>query len=295
MTAKKKYGGNTMTGKLRRVAVCAPKAAGWLVRKQVALWDALGYRSKPVFAAAHAQHDAMCKELELAGADLTMLPEAKEFSLDAIYCHDASLMTDWGAIVLRMGKDLRREEPAQHASLYKELGIPVLGEIREPGTVEGGDVVWLDGKTLLVGRGYRTNADGIEQLQGMLAPKGVDVIAAPLPHGGGPKTCLHLMSLISLLDEDAAVVDSTFLAVETVELLTARGFRFVEIDPTERDTLACNVLSLGGGKLLALAENPKTNHLLREAGFDVRTFSGTELALNGAGGPTCLTRPILRD
>jgi N-dimethylarginine dimethylaminohydrolase len=148
--------------------------------------------------------------------------------------------------------------------------------------------------TLLVGRGYRTNAAGIEQLRSLLAPKGVDVVAAPLPYGAGPSACLHLMSLISLLDERTAVVDLSWLAVETVELLRQRGYEFIEIDPSERDSLACNVLSLGDRRLLALAENRNTNGRLREAGFDVRTFSGSELCINGSGGPTCLTRPFQR-
>ncbi len=128
----------------------------------------------------------------------------------------------------------------------------------------------------------------------MLAPKGVEVLTAPLPYGSGPSACLHLMSLISLLDEHTALVDLPWLAVETVELLKERGYKFIEIDSPERDTLACNVLSLGNKRLLALEENPRTNAKLHAAGFDVRTFAGSELCINGSGGPTCLTRPLLR-
>jgi len=156
-------------------------------------------------------------------------------------------------------------------------------------------MVWLDPRTLLVGRGYRTNAAGIEQMRGLLEPKGVSVLSAPLPHGAGPATCLHLMSLLSMLDEKTVLLDRSWLAVETMELLESHGFTQIEIDHTERDQLACNVLALGGGRLLALAENQKTNRRLRDAGFDVRTFAGSELCLNGSGGPTCLTRPLLRD
>jgi N-dimethylarginine dimethylaminohydrolase len=151
-----------------------------------------------------------------------------------------------------------------------------------------------DQKTLLIGHGYRTNAAGIAQLRVLLAPKGIEVLTAPLPHGPGPSACLHLMSLISLLDEQTALVDLPWLAVETVELLKSRGYKFIEIDPSERDTLACNVLALGGNRLLAIEENHKTNSHLRQAGFDVRTFPGTELCINGSGGPTCLTRPLMR-
>ena len=155
-------------------------------------------------------------------------------------------------------------------------------------------MLWLDSKTLLIGHGYRTNASGIAQMRELLADRGVQVIAAPLPYGSGPSACLHLMSLMSLLDEQTVLVDLPWLAVETVELLRSRGFQFLESDPSERDTLACNVLSLGGKCLLSLEENRRTNQRLRGAGYDVRTFCGSELCINGSGGSTCLTRPLLR-
>ena len=155
-------------------------------------------------------------------------------------------------------------------------------------------MVWLDAKTLLIGHGYRTNAQGIQQMRSLLTSKGVEVLAAPLPHGLGPSACLHLMSLLSLLDEKTVLVDLPWLAVETVELLKARGYQLIEIDYSERETLACNVLSLGEKRLLALEENEKTNLKLSASGFDVRTFPGSALCINGGGGPTCLTRPLLR-
>ena len=155
-------------------------------------------------------------------------------------------------------------------------------------------MVWLASTTLLIGRGYRTNSAGIEQVRELLAPKGVEVLSAPLPYGAGPSACLHLMSLISLLDETTALVDLPWLAVETVELLRERGYSFIEIDPQERESLACNVLALGNRRLLAIRENIRTNGRLLRAGFDVRTFPGSELCINGSGGPTCLTRPLLR-
>ncbi len=176
----------------------------------------------------------------------------------------------------------------------EQLGIPVLGEIRLPGTSESGDIVWLDSRTLLIGDGYRTNKAGIEQIRALLSPKNIEVLSAPLPYGPGPSACLHLMSLMSMLDEETILVDLPWLAVETVELLKARGFGLLEIEYGERDTLACNVLSLGQKRLVAIEENVKTNQRLRDAGFDVRTFQGSEICINGAGGPTCLTRPLLR-
>ena len=228
------------------------------------------------------------------GAEVVEMPPAPDLSLDAVYAHDASLPTDFGLIVMRPGKPNRVSEGPHHASFFATLDIPTLGTITSPGTTEAGDMLWLDSKTLLIGHGYRTNAAGIQQIRDLLAPQGVQVFPAPLPYGSGPSACLHLMSLISLLDEHTALVDLPWLAVETVELLKSRGFQFIEIDPSERDTLACNVLALGNKRLLAIAENHNTNARLRQAGFDVRTFPGAELCINGSGGPTCLTRPLLR-
>jgi N-dimethylarginine dimethylaminohydrolase len=222
------------------------------------------------------------------------MPAAPDLTLDAVYTHDASLPADYGLILMRPGKSNRVAEAARHGSFCESLEVPTLGAISAPGTTEAGDIVWLDSKTLLIGRGYRTNAAGIQQMRDLLAPKGVDVLSAPLPFGMGPSACLHLMSLMSLLDEHTVLVDLPWLAVETVQLLKARGFNLIEIDSSERDTLACNVLALGNNRLLAIAENSKTNARLREAGFDVRAFAGNELCVNGGGGPTCLTRPLLR-
>jgi N-dimethylarginine dimethylaminohydrolase len=288
------FGGHSMVAPLQRVMVCSPRTAGWNLLEPVAHWRDLGFHHVPKFAEAQAQHEVLCRELEAAGAEVIELPPAPDLSLDAVYTHDASLITDFGLIAMRPGKSNRVTEGRHHASFAAQMGIVSLAKITEPGTTEAGDIVWLDPKTLLVGHGYRTNAAGIAQLRDLLAPKGVRVLSAPLPYGPGPSACLHLMSLISLLDEQTAVVDLPWLAVETVELLTGRGFRLVEIDSSERDTLACNVLALGGKCLLAIEENRKTNARLRDAGFDVRTFQGSEVCINGSGGPTCLTRPLLR-
>jgi len=193
------------------------------------------------------------------------------------------------------GKKNRAVEAQTHADFCGHLGIPVFGEVSEPGTSEAGDIVWLDSRTLLIGAGYRTNKSGIEQMRTLLAPKNIEVLSAPLPYGHGPSACLHLMSLMSVLDEQTILVDLPWLAVETVELLKARGFRLIQIDDSERGTLACNVLALGNNRLIAIEENVKTNQRMREAGFDVRTFPGSEICVNGGGGPTCLTRPLLRN
>jgi N-dimethylarginine dimethylaminohydrolase len=293
-TTASTYGGNSMVAPLRRVMICPPRRAGWYKPDRAGQWQELGYQQAPDAAAAQAHHDALRRELEDAGAEVLTLPESHYFTLDAIYCHDPSIVTQHGAIILRMGKPARAHEPQRHAEFYKSQGIPILGEITAPGTVEAGDLVWLDATTLLAGRTYRTNAAGIAQLRSMLGFVDIDVISTPLPHAAGTDVCLHLMSIMSLLNEHTVLVDLPMLAVETVELLQERHFGMIEIDPYERGTLACNVLALGNRKVLAIEENYKTNAWIQQAGFDVRTFPGCMIALNGGGGPTCLTRAILR-
>jgi len=289
------YNGHSMVGALKRVLVCSPRNAGWNQPDRIAQWRELGFGRSPDFNKAESQHATLRRELEAIGAEVIELPSSKDLSLDAAYAHDASLATDFGLILMRPGKANRVAEAREQGRFAAELGIPIAAEISAPGTTEAGDIVWLDAKTLLIGHGYRTNKAGIEQMRTMLAPKGVEVISAPLPYGPGPSACLHLMSQISLLDEKTALVDLPWLAVETVELLKSHGFRFIEIDYSERETLACNVLALGNQRLLAIEENRKTNERLRQHGFDVRTFSGSEICINGSGGPTCLTRPLLRE
>ncbi len=274
--------------------MCSPRAAGWDTAVRTNRWRELGFLHPPDFAAAQEQHDQLCRHLESAGAEVSQLPPSADLSLDAVYTHDPSLVTDQGLIALNPGKANRIPEATHHVEFCRSQGIPQAGQIRPPGKTEAGDMVWLDSRTLLIGNGYRTNPAGIAQMRTLLQPFGVEVLAAPLPHGTGPSACLHLMSLMSLLNEQTVLVDLPWLAVETVELLQFRNYRLIEIDYSERDTLACNVLALGGNRLLALQENPKTNQKLSHAGFDVQTFSGSELCVNGGGGPTCLTRPLLR-
>ena len=284
-----------MVDGLRRVVVCSPRTAGWDKAERAARWEQLGFLHRPDFEKAQAQHAEVCRQLDMAGAEVLELPPANEFTLDAVYTHDASLPTDFGWIVMRPAKPNRIAEAQLQLDFARIMAnVVMLTKITEPASTEAGDMVWLDAKTLLVGHGYRTNLAGIAQLRSVLAPMGIEVISAPLPYGSGPSACLHLMSLLSLLDDQTALVDLPWLAVETVELLQARGYSLLEIDYRERETLACNVLSLGNRRLLALEENRSTNAKLRAAGFDVRTFSGSELGINGGGGPTCLTRPVLR-
>ena len=284
-----------MSGALERVLVCSPRTAGWNQPERAARWQELGFHHAPDFARAQSQHEALCRELETAGAEVVEMPPAPDLSLDAVYAHDASLPTDYGLIV-HASRASRIAWPKARTTLRSARLSTSRRSARSHLPAPPKQETWCGSiaNTLLIGHGYRTNAAGIQQMRVLLAPKGIQVLSAPLPYGAGPSACLHLMSLISLLDEHTALVDLPWLAVETVELLKSRGFQFIEIDHSERDTLACNVLALGNKRLLAIEENRNTNARLRHAGFDVRTFPGSELCINGSGGPTCLTRPLLR-
>lgn len=283
-----------MAAPLRRVMVCPPGPAGWGRAETAARWRDLGYHHAPDAGAAEAQHAELRARLAGCGAEVVEMGEAEGLTLDAVYVRDPSLMTDQGAICFRTGKELRRGEGARHRAFYRDQGIPVLGEVTAPGVAEAGDMVWLDGRTLLIGRGYRTSLEGIRQIAGLVGPHGVQVIPAPLPYGAGPELCFHLMSILSVPAEGVALVDLPLMAIETVELLRERGFTLVEIDPAERATQAANVLGLGNRRALALRENQRTNRRLEAAGIEVATFPGSEICQNGSGGPTCLTRPLLR-
>lgn len=288
----KSYGGHSMAAPLKRVLVCSPRDAGWSAPESP--WRELGYFHEPDSALAGRQHARLVEILESAGAEVHFLGADETLGLDAVYAHDASFPTDRGMILMHPGKASRRGEPSRQELFFESLGIPILGRIEPPGVAEGGDIVWLDAETILIGEGFRTNAEGIEQLRKLVSPLGVEVRKAPLPHGPGPAACLHLMSLMSVLDEKKILVDLPWLAVETVRELSKRGFDLVPIESSERDSLACNVLALGNKKLLAIDENRKTNARLAAEGFEVLTFAGSEVSANGSGGPTCLTRPFLR-
>src|SRR4030088_2241803 len=207
------FNGHSMTGELLRVMVCPPGNAGWDVPGKAATWRGLGFWHAPGFAAAQTQHEILCGLLREGGAEVVILPPTESLTLDAVYAHDASLATDYGLILMNPGKKNRVAESHAHGDFCGQLGIPVFGEIRLPGASESGDIVWLDSRTLLIGDGYRTNKAGIEQIRAVLAPKDVEVLSAPLPYGPGPSSCLHLMSLMSMLDERTVLVTSPLLAV----------------------------------------------------------------------------------
>jgi len=275
-------------GALRRVYVRPPRAT------DLPAWREHGWHAAPDPARATAEHDAFREGLAAAGAEVVVGDAAVGGDPDAIYAYDPMLMTDRGAIALRPGKEQRRQEPGALTQDLQAAGVPIEGKLTEPATAEGGDMFWLDRTTLLVGRGYRTNDDGIEQLRVLLAPRGVQVIAFDLPHLDGPGACLHLMSFISMLDRDLALVYLPLAPVRLVELLHDRAVDIVEVPAEEFPTMGPNVLALAPRIALALEGNPATRERMEAAGVEVRTYRGEEISTKGDGGPTCLTRPLVR-
>jgi len=261
------------------------------VRRQ---WRDLRYSGEPDIARAVDEYEQFVEILKRSVPELHFLPEDKRTGLDSIYVRDAALVTECGLVLCRMGKELRRGEPEAIRDFAGTAGWRVLGAIREPGTLEGGDVVWLDEKTLAVGHGYRTNADGIRQLQETTAGFVREVIEVPLPHWDGPGDVLHLMSLLSPVDRTKLLVYSRLLPVPFRRRLLEKGYELLEVPDEEYTTMATNVLALAPGKCLALAGNRRTRDVLERAGIEVVVYDGNEISIKGAGGPTCLTRPLVR-
>lgn len=286
------YGSQAMSISLTRVLMRRP--ADSLRKAKASDWH-----YGPTFNAekAIAQHQHFAAMVAQSGADILWLEDEGDGLADAMFTHDPSLMTDQGAVILRMGKPLRMAEPQLHAKAYHSAGIPILGTIEAPGTVEGGDCVWVDAQTLAVGRGVRTNQAGIEQLSVILGPIGVEVLGYDLPLWAGEEACLHLMSVISPLAEKMALVHAPLMPAAFYLMLKARGFTLIhapEADFAASNGLNLNVLPLSPGKVIMVEGFPATKAAMEAHGCEVQTFEADALCIACEGGPTCLTRPILR-
>lgn len=288
-TFESSFGGHSLWEPLRRVMVRQPGVAA-----TDADWTELAYLHPVDQQKSREEHAGFVQLLIDNGTEVVIAPPDEPGYMDAVFCYDPSLMTNGGAILLRPGKPQRVDEVAFHARTYAEVGIPILGEIVAPGTVEGGDTLWIDDTTLAIGRGYRTNKAGIAQMQALLEPLGVDVVAYDLSHYHGPGECLHLMSFISPVAEKLAVVYLPMMPVQLVEDLQERGWEFIEVPDEEFEPMACNVLALGPRNVVAMEGNPITKARMEAAGCTVHVYPGQEISYNRAGGPTCLSRPIWR-
>lgn len=280
-----RFGSQSMTGPLERVLVRPPLA------EDAEHWRAYGWRAAPDHAAAAGEHEQLCGILDAAGAEV-VVSRHDPGNPDAIYVYDPVLVGADGAVLLRPGKEGRRGEPTAIAASLAAADVPVATRLDEPALAEGGDTVWLDERTLLVGIGYRTNSAATPALAD--AFPGVDVIAFDLPHWNGRSEVLHLMSFLSPLDGDLALVYPRIAPVRLLELLAERGIAIVEVPDEEFETQGPNVLALGPRRALALDGNPETRRRMERAGVDVVVYHGEEISKKGDGGPTCLTRPLLR-
>ena len=275
-----------MTATLQRVLVRPPRAAGF------ATWREYGWRSEPDVAKLAEEHEAFCDALGAGGAEVLPADTALPNDPDAIYVFDPAIVADSGAIVLRPGKEGRLVEMDAIAADFEHAGVPIAARLGAPASADGGDTIWLDESTLIVGRGYRTNDDGIHALQAALP--GVDVLAFDLPHLHGSEVVLHLLSLLSPLDDDLVVAYLPLLPVRLVQLLQEREIRIAEVPDEEFETMGPNVLALAPRVALALEGNVETRKRLERAGVNVSVYRGNEISRKGDGGPTCLTRPLLR-
>jgi len=275
-----------MTAPLRDVLVHRPDAAFGR-----AFDDPLHGFLHPVdLALAQREHDAFVDLLTLLGVTVHHL-DAKPMSPDLVYTFDPLLVTDGGAIPLRPGKPGRRGEPALLEAWTTARGIPVAGRIEAPGTIEGGDTFWLRPDLLCVGRSLRTNDAGARQLAAIV---GGDARIFDLPYWRGPDELVHLLSVISPVSDDLAVIYPPLLPAGLWELLAELGVRTISVPDEEYPTLACNVLAVRPGVLVMAEGNPATRRALEAAGCEVHTYAAVEIGINGSGGPTCMARPILR-
>ncbi len=290
-TTATRFGGQTMTAQLRTAVMRTPPPV-----ERTDEWREFDYLHPIDEPLAASEHLALRNLLTAQGVEVIVPDVATPGLHDVIFPYDPSIITDAGAVILRMGKHARRVEPALAEQLYRGLGIPVIGRIEDPGTVEGGDTMWIDDTTLAVGVGYRTNRAGIQQLERIFAAAElqIEVIPVPLPHWNGPDECLHLLSLISPVAGDLAIGYPKLMPVPFVQLLGERGWRLVEIPDDEFASQGCNILTIRPGLVVMLEPNPVSRERLAANCIEVLTYAGDEISHNRAGGPTCLTRPIWR-
>jgi len=283
-----------MVGRLARVVVKRPAEAFVNQEKIDNEWRMLGFTAPPDLERSVQEFNRLEETLKQERVEINYLPADERTTLDSIYTHDPVLITNAGAVILQMGKKERAGEPAAFEAALKSWDVPVLGRLTGKATAEGGDLMWLDEKALVCGRGFRTNQEGIDQLQDILRPLVVNVLPYDLPYWNGPGEVLHLMSFISLLDTDLAVVYKKLLPVSLNNLLLERGFQLVEIPEEEFPTQGSNVLAVSPRRVVILQGNPETSSRLRRAGCFVHELPGDDIAFKGSGGPTCLTRPLFR-
>lgn len=285
----------SMYKKLNRVIVKHPKDAFISQEHLGREWKRFNYINEPDFLKAQHEYEQFIAIIKEHVGNIEFLPVSERVGLDSLYAHDPVKFTPKGAIILKSGKTLRQPEAEVYKDFLQEKEIPIVGELTGEAVADGGDFVWLDDRTLLIGRGYRTNDEAIRQIKEMVADQVEEVIVVQLPHDQGENECLHLMSIISIVDKDLAVVYSRLMPVFLRQMLIKRGFRLVEVPEDEYLRLGCNVLALAPRVCMMVSGNPFTKQQLIDAGATVYEYDGNEISYLGTGGPTCLTCPVERE
>ena len=283
-----------MVNSVKRILLKHPRDAFLSQQKINSESKKLNYPSPPDLDLAIKQYDLFVKLIKSFGSEVYFLPADNNTSLDSIYTHDPCTMTNNGLIVCNMGKLKRSTEPDHLKRFFQSINIPIIGKIESPGTLEGGDIVWINKHTVAVGEGYRSNSEGINQFKKLLGKQAKEIIPVALPHWEGPNDCLHLMSNLSPIDENLFLVYSRLLPVSFIKYLLDHKIKLIEVPDEEYYSMGCNVLAMGKGKVIMLEGNPITQKRLEAEGVKVKTYNGSEISIKGAGGPTCLTRPFLR-
>lgn len=290
----KEFGCQDMTKPIKRILIKHPNSAYKTQANIDEQAKNLNYFGTPNFEQAINDYNKFLNILKSFDIEIHNLPVDNKTSLDSIYTHDPCLISNSGVILCSMGKQLRKSEPEMIANYFSSIGIPIAGEITPPGNLEGGDIVWIDDRTVAVGVGYRSNLEGINQLKSILGSDVDTIIPVDLPHWTGPDDCLHLMSNVSPIDSNLFLVYSRLLPVSFRQYLLDRKIELIEVPDEEYDSMGCNVLAIAPKKVIMLSGNLITEQRLKDADVEVHTYDGSEISIKGAGGPTCLTRPFYR-
>ena len=278
---------------LVQVAVRNPENAFVRQEKLAQEWLPLRFHAMPDFKKSNAEFALFRQLLAASGAEVIDLPAHENLTIDSIYPRDNVLVSPKGLILCNMGRASRTPEAAVNVAVYEALGYSIAGQITAPGTLEGGDFIWIDEQHAAVGLGPRTNKEGIRQLQAILGDE-VDLHVVVLPDPEHPDDVLHLMSIISPIDQDLALIYRPFMPKEFLDWLKARGVGFVDVPEEEYLPMGCNVLAIAPRSAVMLENLPGVKAGLERAGCSVLTYQGLEVSRKGEGGPTCLTRPLIR-
>ena len=290
----KLFGGQDMVSPIKKILVKHPQEA--FINQSTIKNESLrlNYAGVPDYETACSDYENFLQLISTFEIEIHYLPTHKDTTLDSIYTHDPCVVSDKGIILCNMGKKDRTNEPHAVKKYFESINVPILGHIENPGKLEGGDIVWIDKKTIAIGEGYRSNNHGIKQLKTILGNLIENIITVPLPHWNGKNDCLHLMSNLSPLDHNLFLIYPRLLPVSFIQFLIDRKIELIEVPDSEYDSMGCNVLAIGHKKVIMVDGNSITKNLIEEKGIEVFTYDGTEISLKGAGGPTCLTRPFLR-